>query len=558
MVAKAHRPAGYPVANVAPLKQQAGGGMQGAERLSRETLNWNPSIRSPDQVINNAKVRADARGFDMVRNDGYAMGVVATHRDSIVGSSYRLNAKPNWRVLKATEAWAEQFQEAVEARFNLVADSAAHWLDASGQMSFTDMVRLAVGGFCITGEVLATAEWSTDKRRPLKTMVQMISPTRLCNQNNVSDTRTLRRGIVKDQFGKPLFAHIMKGHPGEPYDSLINEWAIVPFEKPWGRKQVIHIMERLAPDQSRGVSDMVAVLKQMKMTKNLQEITLQKAVIQASYAATIESDLPPEVVFAQLGGGQGQEASGYEAALALFMETAGKYYGNANNVSVDGSKIPHLLPGTKLNVNPLGNSETIGSNFEESLLRNIAASLGISYEEFSKDFSKVSYSSARASMLTTWRSMLSKKKIVADRFANEVYSLWLEEEINAGNIPMPPGRGASDFYEPLHRDAYCGAAWIGASRGQIDELKETQAALMRLKGGLSTYEDEIARFGGDWRDVFAQRAREEGVINKAGLGFSLDAQKSGNKEPQNTMSGDSADDGEEATPSKTKKQKEAA
>ena len=57
-------------------------------------------------------------------------------------------------------------------------------------------------------------------------------------------------------------------------------------------------------------------------------------------------------------------------------------------------------------------------------------------------------------------------------------------------------------------DALCKADWIGAARGQIDELKETQAATLRIKFGLSTHEDELARLGKDWRRVYAQLERE--------------------------------------------------
>jgi len=66
-------------------------------------------------------------------------------------------------------------------------------------------------------------------------------------------------------------------------------------------------------------------------------------------------------------------------------------------------------------------------------------------------------------------------------------------------------------------DAYCACDWIGAGRGQIDELKETQAAILRIKSGLSTYEDELGRLGKDWRKTLKQRARERKVATDLGL-----------------------------------------
>lgn len=515
-----------------------GGGLQGAQRLSRETLTWNPSMRSPDQVINIAKPTADARGRDMVWNDGNAIGAVAVHKDSIVGAFYRLNAQPNWRVLGADEGWAEEFQKVIEARFNLLSESPACWLDAAGTNTFTGLIRLAVGGFVYTGEVLATAEWLRSARRPINTAIQLVSPDRLSNPDGVADDRFLRRGVRRDRYGKPLSYFIRKAYPTEIYDDLAYQWAEIPAEKPWGRKQVIHIIEQMMPDQTRGVADMVAVLKDMRMTKNFKEITLQNAVINASFAAAIESELPPDAVYQTLGGGQ----ESWIDKVGQYMEALNKYLGSASNIKIDGAKIPHLFPGTKLNMTPMGTPGGVGTGFEESLHRHIAAGLGLSYEEFSRDFSKTSYSSARASMVTTWRFMQSRKKAVADRLASAIYALVLEEEINARRVPLPKGKSPSHFYEPLMKEAYCACSWIGASRGQIDELKETQAAILRIKSGLSTYEAEAAKLGSDWRELFEQRAREEGIIKAKGLAFSLDAQQQGKNAAQNTLSNDPAGD----------------
>lgn len=204
-----------------------------------------------------------------------------------------------------------------------------------------------------------------------------------------------------------------------------------------------------------------------------------------------------------------------------YMQSLMEYAGASKNIQIDGARIPHLFPGTKLKMQPMGTPGGVGTDYEESLLRNIAASLGLSYEQFSRDYTKTNYSSARASMGETWKYMNSRKKIVADRFASSVYALWLEEEIAAGNISMPPGMSADEFYKPggLVKDALTSAEWIGASRGQIDEKKETEAAILRIKNGLSTYEIEIARLGGDWREVFDQRAEEEGIIKEKKLDF---------------------------------------
>lgn len=496
-----------------------GGAIEGAERNTRETARWSPSMRSPDQTINGVKPMADARGRDMTQNDGYAAGAESLHKDNIVGAQYRLNAQPNWRVLGASQEWAEEFQIVVENRFHTIAESEDCWFDASRKNTFTGLIRMAVGGFVFTGEVLATAEWIRDMRRPCRTAIQLISPDRLSNPDGVADDRFLRRGIKKDFNGRPISYFFRMAHPSEVYDLNSMIWREVPAEKPWGRKQVIHIIDQRLPDQSRGVADMVAVLKQMRMTKHFQEITLQNAVINASYAAAIESELPSSEVFATLGANGTTPIAGLDEYLKFYMGALSSYLDGSKTIAMDGAKIPHLFPGTKLNLKPVGTPGGVGSEFEESLLRHTAAGLGVSYEQFSRDYTKTNYSSARASMNETWKFMQSRKKAVADRTATNVYSLYLEEDIANGNIPLPKGKNRNWFYEPLVKDALCSCSWIGASRGQIDESKETDAALARIAGGLSTYEKECARLGEDFRAIFEQRAREEGMLKKYGLVF---------------------------------------
>jgi capsid protein len=258
---------------------------------------------------------------------------------------------------------------------------------------------------------------------------------------------------------------------------------------------------------------MVAALKEMKITKKFRDIVLQNAVVNASYAASIESELPDEAAFQSIGGGNiGEGIVGFAEA---YLGAISEYVGSSKHMMIDGVKIPHLFPGTKLQLRNAGTAGGIGTGFEQSLLRYIAANLGVSYEELSKDYSQTNYSSIRASGAVTQRFMSARKRMVADRVASAVYRLWLEEAINAGEITTY--RPAKNFYEAMNADAYCRCEWIGAGRGQIDELKETQAAVLRLKYHLTTYEDEMARLGKDWRATLAQREREVKILKERGL-----------------------------------------
>lgn len=509
------------------VEHALGGGLEGAERTSRETVNWTVASVPPDRAINSVKEPADSRAKDMVINDGYARGAVQSHMDSIVGAQYRLNAKIAWRMIPgATKAWADEAQRVIEDRFHLIAESEACYLDAAGMNTFTGKIRLGVAGFVMTGEVLETSEWDRSVGRPLKTCFQSVDPSRLKNPDWQDDTKDLRRGVKVDARGKPIGYYIQRNHPNSywpgSYDMLDSVY--IPRYKPWGRPQVFHILEQIFPDQHRGVADMVSTLKRMRMTKHLQDVVLQNAVINATYVAAIESEMPTAEMIIAMGGSQDDPES-LNNAIAQYLGGLTKFLGGAENIALDGAMIPHLYPGTKLNMKTLGTPGGVGTDFEASLLRHTAAGLGMDYAEFSRDYSKMSYATAKLSTENTKRFMKSRKKSVADRLANLIYGNVLEEFIAQGEVPLPAGFTRDDFYRPLMRDAFSRCSWIGTGTGQIDELKETQAAILRIKAGLSTYEIEIARLGEDWREIFEQKAIEAGIMAEKALVFDLNTNK---------------------------------
>ena len=501
------------------------GGLEGASRHSREMATWQPNPLPFDVLLEGDKDLIDDRSRDAIMNDGYASGAVSIHKDNIVGSQFRLNAQPDMDALGVDDdEWSTKFQETVEARFNSAGISIKNWFDASGVNDFTMLIRQAIGTFIIHGEVLGVFEWLPEKRRPFSTAVQMINPRRLSTPFDLATDPNVVHGVEKDSYGRPIAYHIMKAHPFDIRNvERKHEWKRVKSETEWGRPMVLHVIEQLVTDQTRGVSEMVSVLKQMRMTRRFQDVELQQAILQATYAATIESDLPMQMVAEVMGGSP--DAPNFEASALSMLSSIAKHRAT-RELRLDGTKIPVLHPNTKLNLQQLGQPSGTGSVYEQSLLRHIAAGLGLSYEQFSRDYTKTNYSSARASMNETYKFMQSRKKIVADKVANYIYRNWLEEQIQMGVIPLPKGKNKNWIYQdPFILDALSRASWIGASRGQIDEMKETQSAILRVNFGLSTMELEAARLGLDYRELLKQRKREQEAVEKLGVKLSDGAEK---------------------------------
>lgn len=501
-----------------PMKVNAmGGAYDAAARMDKGIAGWVPPLQSADSDMLVDKLIIDARARDLGRNDAYVQSGATIHKDSIVGAFFMLSAKPDFKLLGKTQDWAEAFQEEVETKFTLWAESPHKWVDAARENDFTSMIRLAVGVYVYSGEFLATAEWVTQQAREYKTAIQLVDTDRLSTPADRGFDPMIRGGIRKDSYGAPVSAFIRSKHPsdyiwGPGYDAF---WREVPWRKPWGRQMVILLREQMRVDQSRAISDMAAGMREMAIARKFRDVTLQKAVLAASYAATIESELPPEAVYQQLGVGSGAapDISGAVTDYATsYLQAVNAYIGASKHMMIDGVKIPHLFPGTKLNMQNVSDPAGVGQEYEQSLLRYGAAALNLSYEEFSKDFTNANYSTIKAAIASTRTFMQSRKRIVANGMANSIYRLWLEEAINNDRLETFRASEAvklyTNGYQNMLFDALSNADWIGASRGQIDELKETQAAVLRIKYGLSTHEDELSALGKDWRKVYVQLERE--------------------------------------------------
>jgi lambda family phage portal protein len=522
-------PDGFRVPNGAGTEHAiVGDPYEGASRQSRDMAMWRPSNQPADRDILPNKRLSDARVRDTLRNDAFVRNGQLLHQDNIVGGLFFLNSKPQTKILlgKEDEVWEREFQEEVESKFTLWGESISAWPDASRRHTFSSLVRLAVGTFLATGEVLAAVEWSRDEAeiRPMNTSIRMIDLDRLSTPTlNYRDPYIIG-GVEVNKRHVPIAYHIRKAHPDAYYMGEAYEWERIDAKKPWGRPQVIHLFDQQRANQTRGMADFTVALKEARMTKTFRETVLQNAVVNATYAASIESDLDTESIFTRLGGGSlGQDVTeeyknmitGY---MGGYLGAVAKYMGASNQFQIGGVKIPHLPPGSKLNLQPAAKGGPLGTDLEKSLLRHIAAALGVSYEQLSKDFSETNYSSARAAMTETWKRMVALKALIADRFATIIYRLWLEEALNSNLITALPRKLSRDtawLYQPFAMEAVTACEWIGASRGQIDELKETQAAVLRMKYGLSTMERESARLGADWRQTIKQMAREKQALEDA-------------------------------------------
>jgi lambda family phage portal protein len=485
---------------------------------TQEMGNWYPWIRSPDAENNLYRDRMVGRQRDIVRNDGWASGIVDKILDNTIGSQFRLLSKPDYRALRSLsgvkeydEDWAEEFSEFLEAIWRSHSEDMGRWNDLGRQLTVPQQFRLALRHKLIDGEGLAVAYWKPDRKgygaAKFATAFGLLDPDRLSNPYQAVDTINLRGGVEIDDDGVPIAYHIRKAYPNDYYATAdAMTWERVPREDEDGWQRVLHDFDRLRTGQNRGVSIFAPILSRLKMLAHYYGVELQAAAISATFGTYVTS--PYDEVMVQDALETSNEGFGWYQGFRDEWHTKRPMY-------LNGARVPALAPGEDIKAVHAERPSSNFAPFTHEMLRGVASCLGMTAEQVTQDYSAVNYSSARIGIEETRLMIVRRLADFRWNFAMPYFAAIVGEAMDGGMLKSVLPRKAIPFIEA--RTLYCSAKWLTAAKGWIDPAVEAQAAILRQDAGYSTLEDECADQGVDWRDNVVQRARERDEFDRLKL-----------------------------------------
>lgn len=468
---------------------------QAADRFSQELAAWHPFLGSADADWLPERDTVAARIHDLANNDGWISSGVQKQVDNVIGAMFMPQAQPDWEALGQDSEWAMEWAGAVERKWRDYAEHPNFWCDATRKTSMVGLFGLMYRHWVVDGEATGVLRWLPNRGAPFATALRVIDPDRLSNPNDRPDEEFLRAGIELGSEGEPLAAHVRRSHPGDFLGLGVNrfEWERVPFETAFGRRVFIHHFEQQRADQTRGKSILTPAVKTAKQTSRWSDHEMGAALLNSILAASLQSPFDPETV------SQALQTDG----LGEYQEARSNYHSDSR-LRLGGVRIPVLYPGEELKWHTATRPSNGYAPFLTAALRNIAAAMGLSYEQLAMDWSQTNYSSARAALLEVWKGFTTRRGFFGESVARQVYAAWLEEAIDQRVVEIPPG--APDFLEA--KAAYTRCRWTGPGRGWVDPVREAQGAVLRIEGGFSTLQRECAEQGLDWEEVLDQRARE--------------------------------------------------
>lgn len=412
-----------------------------------------PSRQGPINKTRKDLVPTRAQARELYQRNPYARGVI----NSIVANLIGVGIRPQARVMM------QKLRNKPDETFNgLVEEEWKFWSEASGPAgneNFYEQQCEMQREIFVAGEVLLLISNPTEGRR-IPLAIEVCPSERLADlDTNPRTGNRIVQGVEIDAQGKRVAYHIYRNHPGD---------SITMADKPQrvDADRVLHLFQPLEPGQVRGMTRLMTVAGAFEALMQLMDFQLTRARVASAFALMI------------MDGGAGVRLvkNGEEETDEFENELA----------QLEGGIILRGKTGDDLKSAGPAIQDTQLDAFVTVILRMIGRGMDVAYELVSRDYSKVTYLSARAGENQDRRHDEPQQAFL-NRRAN--CPIW-REFIRAGGAA-----GRFRLGDPFER--FCAVEFSPQERPWIDPVKDAQADQTMVQAGLGSPIEAIAKRGKD-------------------------------------------------------------
>lgn len=473
------------------LKRSQFSTYRGAEK-SRLRNDWLVSGGSADADLLDDMPTLRERSRDLDRNDPWARSVYSTIAVNAIGTGLVPQSKVSPEDVQASPDLVRTWQRATERIWR---EHMPH-LDLQQRVNGYIKQVLLFRAVIQSGDVIdLPVRVKPGGHRVLGLTTEMVEGDRLRTPPGLSseDRASVRDGVKINTIGTPQGYWIAQSHPGDQYlpgvriPATQQDYTYYPARNALGQPNLYHLFWSLRPGQNRGEPWLAPALSLFKDLGDFMEAKIVAERVGACFGLVIKKTNP-----------LGAMASNTTQQGSQRWETVEPGTVNYLDPNEDITAFSPDLKGTDLD------------QFTQVFIRQMGAAIGLPYELITKDFTKTTWHSARASLLETWRFFKLYQAWFAAAYLQPMWEAVQMEAWSRGLLPNV------DLLGP-NRAAWLRARWVPPGRGYIDPTREIQASLEAIQGGLSTYSDELAQQGKDWEEVFEQEQREVEYRKSLGL-----------------------------------------
>lgn len=503
--------------------QNSGYSDAGASATRRALKGFIPNSNSPNEDINWNNMTLRQRSRMLYMSTPVAASAIDTNRTKVVGVGLTLKPTVNRQILGISPEAAKDWQRKTEAEFRLWAGKKQN-CDTLKINNFKNLQQLCLKSWLMNGDAFAVINHVEPTRmNPYSLRIHLIEADRVSTPysfhkgyatSGITDGQVpdgkpgagnkIYDGVEVDSTGGIVAYHVCSGYPFEVGKGLLSWTRVLAYGEKSGMPNILHIMDSERAEQYRGVPYLSKIIEPLLQIRRFTESELVAALIQSFFTAWIETTTnPSDIPINEVGAG---DIDGIPAESQ-----------DEENLSRSENEY-EMGPGTVLH---LGENETVHfgnpnipttgfDTFVKVICRMMGAALEIPSEVLLKEFNS-SYSASRAALLEAWEAFNMRRSWFVDSFCQPIYELWLSEAVAIGRVKAP-----GFFNDPLIRDAWCGARWIGPVQGSLDPQKEANAYITLINNGLMTHEQASTELGnGDFEENVDQLKRENELLQSA-------------------------------------------
>lgn len=433
-----------------------------AAQPGRRTQGWNRHRGDVNSVTAVAMSELRIHARDLVRNNGWArkaQRIIANHSTGGWGLTPKAVGPEALAAGELWKAWADSTE-----------------CESEGLATFSGIQHLVMKAIASDGEALLRRRF----RRPedglsLPLQIQVLEAdfldTSMDGLTSASGNKIVQ-GVEFDKLGRRVAYWLFPTHPGASVFSSSESKRIPASE-------IIHVFYRERPGQVRGVSWFGAGIVPLKELDEFEDAELVRQKVAACFAAFVE------------------EADGAGTSIGTEDE-------DDETIEVlEPGSVSYLTPGKKVTFsNP---PTTAQDGFTQRTLRKVAASLGVTYEDLTGDYSQVNFSSARMARLSHWGNVVDWQwNMMVPQLCDGVYRWAMEAAVTAGALRKVPR-----------------AEWSTPPMPMIEPDKEGLALQRLVRGGTMTFSEMVRQQGGDPEAHWAEYAADQAKLDA--LGIKLDS-----------------------------------
>ncbi|MBN9047450.1 MAG: phage portal protein [Rhizobiales bacterium] len=450
--------------------------------------------------------RAAAYALDFIQNSGKLKGACDQVLVDTVGVELVLQPQPD----------IAEFGYSREETAALVAQIKREWkryawnpreCDMRGKFTLPQLVDIGLRWYMAYGEITGILDYMPRAKRRQKGVKSglklcLTPPSKLVQDTN--EFENLFQGVYHDEDGRPI------GYLFEEKTNGIVQKVRYPAFDADGRPVVIHLFDPVDATDVRGISVLTPAIRKHAQKEVLDDATLQTAILQTIFAAVLTSPDPSQAAFEALEAIEDTELKDeFLGYLQARMDKA-----KEGGLNINGAPtVSHLAPGEDLQFRTASTPGSQYLPFANSLDRETARAIGVTYSSYAMDHTNATYSSVRMEGATIQPIAIRRRERLAAPLMQAVYESWLDEMVGEGRIKLKVS------YEVFaaNREKFTWALWQGPAAPTADDYKTERATSERLSNGTSSIAIECGQKGIDPDELFEQQQREHKRYVDAGM-----------------------------------------